>query len=212
MVQFSYLWANLRRARTYLQFRNGFLCCTCAPNPTSLKTCLIMMSNNNLHVLNQSCLVVADVVPSRPLVTKVIQRLFSRPTRHFGCAPLWLSISPPTSFLICATKDWLMPTKLAILRVETLFLSCTKAWCFCSWDNAGIWLQNDSTNYTSRTMEPRLHNAQEISRRSQLHNAHRDVDVRRVMANKNEYCNHNHFDIFYFRKPKPFSIFGFTIM
>ena len=53
-------------------------------------------------------------------------------------------------------------------------------------------------------MEPRLHNAQEISRRSQLHNAHIGVDVGRVAANKNEYCNPNHLNISYFENPKPF--------
>ena len=37
--------------------------------------------------------------------------------------------------------------------------------------------------------KPRLHNAQEISRRSQLHNAHEDVDIGRIVANKSEYCN-----------------------
>ena len=45
MVQFSYLWANSTRARTCLQIRNGFVCCTCAPNPTSLKAHLTMISN-----------------------------------------------------------------------------------------------------------------------------------------------------------------------
>ena len=44
----------------------------------------------------------------------------------------------------------------------------------------------DSTNRTSLTMEPRLHNAQEISQQSRLHYAHIDVDVGEVVANKNE--------------------------
>ena len=51
------------------------------------------------------------------------------------------------------------------------------------------------TNCTSCTMEPRLHNAQEISQHSQLHNAHIDVNVVRVATNKSEYCNPNHFNI-----------------
>ena len=45
---------------------------------------------------------------------------------------------------------------------------------------------NDSTHCTSRTMEPRLHNAQEISQRPQLHNAHKDVDVGRVAAKQKQ--------------------------
>jgi hypothetical protein len=99
------------------------------------------------------------------------------------------------------------------LRVETPLLSCTKVWCLFSWDNGGIWLQKILQNCTSRTMEPRLHNAQKISRRSQLRNAHKDVDVGRVAANKNDYnCNPNHFHISYFRNPKPFWLFGFTFM
>jgi hypothetical protein len=61
-------------------------------------------------------------------------------------------------------------------------------------------------------MEPRLHNAQEISRHSQLHNAHKNVDVGRVVVNKSEYCIPNHFDISYFRNPNSFSLFGFAIM
>ena len=61
-------------------------------------------------------------------------------------------------------------------------------------------------------MESRLYNAQKISQRSQLHNAHRDVDVGRVVANKTKYCNPKHFDISYFRNPKPFLLFGFTFM
>ena len=63
---------------------------------------------------------------------------------------------------------------------------------------------NDSTNYTSRTMEPRPHNAQKILRRSKLRNAHRDVNVGRVATKKSKYCNPNHFNISYFRNPKPF--------
>ena len=70
---------------------------------------------------------------------------------------------------------------------------------------------NESTNYTSHTMEPKLHNAQGISRGSQLHNAHRDVDVGRVAANKSDNCNPNHFNNSYFRNPKPYSFFGFTL-
>ena len=71
---------------------------------------------------------------------------------------------------------------------------------------------NNPTNGTSRTMEPRLHDAQEISRRSQLHNPHRDVDVGRVAANKNKYCNPNHLNISSFKNHKPFILFGFTFM
>ena len=141
MFQFSHLWVNLKRARTCLWLRNDILCCTCAPNPTSLKARLIVMSNNNLHVSNRSCVAIADVVLSRPWVSRVIQRLFSRFVRNFGCLALCLSILPPTSFLRCTTKDWLMPTKAATLRVKTTLISCTKAWCSCFLDNIGIQLQ-----------------------------------------------------------------------
>ena len=34
-----------------------------------------------------------------------------------------------------------MPTKATTLRGETWLLSCTKAWCLCSWGNGGIWPQ-----------------------------------------------------------------------
>jgi hypothetical protein len=86
-------------ARTCLQLKNDFLCCTYAPNPTSLKACLTVMSNNNLQISNRSCFVVADVVPSRPSITRVTQCLFSRSARRFGCPPHCLAISPSTSFL-----------------------------------------------------------------------------------------------------------------
>jgi hypothetical protein len=46
-----------------------------------------------------------------------------------------------TSFLICATKNCLMPTKATTLIVETPLLSCIKVWCLCSWDNWCIQLQ-----------------------------------------------------------------------
>ena len=68
MVQFSYLWANLERMRTCLRLINGFLCCTCAPNLTSLKTRLKLMLDNNLHVSNRTCFVVVDAVLSPPSV------------------------------------------------------------------------------------------------------------------------------------------------
>ena len=38
MVKFSYLWANLKRVKTCLWLIIDFLCSTCAPNPTSLKS------------------------------------------------------------------------------------------------------------------------------------------------------------------------------
>ena len=85
--------------RTCLRFINDFLCCTCSFNLTSFKACLTVMSNNNLHISNRSCFVVANAVPNQPSVTRVTQSLFSRFARSFGCLPLCLSISPPTSFL-----------------------------------------------------------------------------------------------------------------
>ena len=99
------------------------------------------MSNNNLHVSDQTCFDVIDTVPSRLLVTRMTQCLFCRFARSFGCPPLCLSILPPTSFLRCATKNWFMTTKATTLRVEIVLLSCTKAWCFCYWDNGGMRLQ-----------------------------------------------------------------------
>jgi hypothetical protein len=105
-----------------------------------------------------------------------------------------------------------MPTKAATLQVETPLLSCTKSLVLLflrQWRHTAT---KDSTNCTSHTMKPRLRNAQEISLRSQLRNAHNDVDVGRVVANKSEYCNPNHFHIPYLRNPKSFSLFGFTFM
>ena len=64
--------------------KNGFLCYICAPNPTSLKARLIVMSVNNLLVTNRSYFVVAHAVPSQPSVTRVTQCLFSRSSRSFG--------------------------------------------------------------------------------------------------------------------------------
>ena len=53
-------------------------------------------------------------------------------------------------------------------------------------------------------MEPRLHNAQKLSRRSQLRNAHKDVNVGRVVANKSEHCNPNHINTSYLETIKIF--------
>jgi hypothetical protein len=141
MVQFSHVWANLRHVRTCLQLIDNFFCCTCAPNPTSLKAHLTVMSDNNLFVLRWTCFVVVDALPSRPSVIRVTQRLFSRSARSFGHPPLYLSILPTTSFLICAKEDWLMLPKSTTLQVETPLLNWTKVWCFYSWDNGGIWPQ-----------------------------------------------------------------------
>ena len=54
--------------------------------------------------------------------------------------------------------------------------------------------------------------AQEILQRSQQSNGHKNVDVGRVVANKSEYCNPNHFNISYFNNLFSFSLFGFTFM
>jgi hypothetical protein len=69
VVLFSYFWANLMHARTRLRLINSFLCYTCAPNLASLKTRLIVLSDNNLFVSDWSCFVVPNVVPSQPSVT-----------------------------------------------------------------------------------------------------------------------------------------------
>ena len=82
MVQFSYLWANLKCARTCLRLKICFLRCICSSNPTSLKACLTTMSYNNLLVLDQICFVVADAVSSRPSITRVTQ--FTQSARSFG--------------------------------------------------------------------------------------------------------------------------------
>ena len=97
--------------------------------------------SQSMHVSNRTCIVVVDAIPSRTSVMRVTQHLFSLFARSFGHLFLCLSISPSTSFLKCATKDWLMPTKTATLQVETPFLSCIEAWCFCPWDNGGTRLQ-----------------------------------------------------------------------
>jgi hypothetical protein len=118
------------RARTCFRLRNDFLCCTCAPNPTSLKARLTVMSNKNLLVSNQICFVVTDATPNQPLVTRVTQCLFFGFPRSFGCIPLCLSILPPTSFLRCTTEDRFMLTEATTLRIETPLLSCTKVSCY----------------------------------------------------------------------------------
>ena len=55
-----------------------FLLLHCAPNPTSLKARLTMMSDNNLPISYWSCFVVAYAIPSQSSVTRVTQRLFYR--------------------------------------------------------------------------------------------------------------------------------------
>ena len=143
MVQFSYLWANLRRVKTYLRLKTEFKhCCICellhkriAALVHPIQPLLKHTSQWCLTTFTwkiQSCFVIADAVPSQAVVTKVTQRLFYQSTRNFGRPPLCLSISPSTSSLKCVTEDLLMPTKMTTLQVETLLLSCTKTWCFCS--------------------------------------------------------------------------------
>ena len=157
------------------------------------------MLDNNLHVSNRTCFVVAYAIPSRSSITRVTRSLFPRSTRSFGWPHFCLSILTPTSSLRCATEDWLMPTKVATLQVERPLLSCTKAWCFCSWDNRGIWLQT-----ILQTIPHILRNQGYIF-------THIDLDVGRVTVNKSEYFKPNHFDIYYFRN-LIFSLFSFTFM
>jgi hypothetical protein len=140
---------------------------------------------------------------SKSSITRVTQHLSSQSTRSFGCPPLCFSISSSTTFLRFVTEDWLMPTKVATLQVETPTLSWIKARLFLRQQRHMA--TNDYTNYTSRTMEPRLHNAQEVSRHSQLRNVHKNVDVGRVTTNKSEYYKPNHFNISY-------SLFRFMCM
>ena len=134
----SYLWANLKRARTCLQKWLPLLhLCT----PSNLYQSTPHSDFKQQYTFKWSCFVVANEVPTQPSITRVTQRLFSQSARSFEHPPLCLSISPPTSFLQFAIEDWLMPTKTATLQLETPILSCTKAWCFYSWDNGGIQLQ-----------------------------------------------------------------------
>ena len=71
------------------------VCDICAPNPTSLKACLTVMSNNNLLVSYQTCFVVADALSSRPSIMRVTQCLLSRSARSFGCpSSLSLHLAP----------------------------------------------------------------------------------------------------------------------
>jgi hypothetical protein len=100
-----------------------------------------MILDNNLFVLDRSDFVVVDVVASQPLVTRVTQRLFSWSTRSFERLPICLSSSPPTYFFRCATKDWLMPTKVATLQVKMLLTSCTQSLVLLFVRQWGIWLQ-----------------------------------------------------------------------
>jgi hypothetical protein len=105
-----------------------------------------------------------------------------------------------------------MPTKATTLRVETPLLSCTKAWCFYSWDNGDIWLQTilqiaphvlwiqgytmhkksyDVLNYTMHTKMSML---------------------KKWRRTKGSVVTPNYFNISYFRNPKPFSLCGFAFM
>ena len=79
-------------------------------------------------------------VPSGPSVTRVTQRLFSW-FASFGRLFFLYQSHPLHPSSDALEKDWLMPTKATTLQVETPLLSCTKAWCFYSWDNRGIRLQ-----------------------------------------------------------------------
>ena len=122
-------------------------------------------------------------------------------------ALLYISQSCPLHLSSCTTKDWLMPTKAGnFMSRNTAFKQLHQSLVLLFLRQRRHTVTNNSTNYTSRTMEPRLHNGQEISRHFQLHNAHRDVDVGRVVANKSEFRNPNHFDISYLRNLKPFSL------
>ena len=190
MVQFSYLWANLKRVRTCLSFKNVFLCHTYAPNPTSLKAHLTVMSNNNLLVSYRICFDVANAIQSWPSIPRVTQHLFSRFARSFGHPPLYVSILPP---YILPQMYYL---RLAHAHYSGNFASGNTApklhqsLVFLFLRQQRHTATNDSTNCTSCTMEPRLHYAQEISQRSQLRNAHRDVNVGKVAANKSKYFNY----------------------
>ena len=73
---------------------NDFPCCTCVPNPTSLKTRLTMMLDDNLFVSDQSCFVVAKAFPNWPSVSRVTQHLFSWYVRSFGHSSLFLNLAP----------------------------------------------------------------------------------------------------------------------
>jgi hypothetical protein len=167
-----------------------------APNPTYLKARLTVMSDNNLQVSNWECY----AIQNWPSVRRVTQCRFSQSARSFGHPPLCLSISPSTCFLGCATEDWLMPTKATTLRVETPFLSCTKVLCFVLETteayNYKRFYKLHLTYYGTKTTQ-----CTRSLTTFQLRNAHRDVDVGRVAANKSEYYNPTHFNISYIRNP-----------
>ena len=212
MVKFSYLWANLIRARTCLWLKDWLPLLHLWPNPTSLKARITVMSDNNLHVSYQSCFSIAGAIPSRPSITRVAQRLFSWFARSFGCPLLCLSISPLASFLKCTTKDWFMPTKVATLQVKTLLLNCTKAWCLCSWNNGGVRLQ------TILQIAPRVLWNQSYTMHKKSHNVlnytmHTKMSMlKEWRQTKASIINPNHFKISYLKNPIFFSFFGFTFM
>ena len=140
MVQLSYFWANLRHARTCLQIIICFLCYICAFNPSSFKARLIVMLDKLFISFrpNMFCccrcnskLTFSNRIDTMPLLS--VYKKFK--------TPFYLSFNLVLYILRCTTKDWLMPTKTTTLQVETLLLSCDKAWCFCFWDNGGIRLQ-----------------------------------------------------------------------
>jgi hypothetical protein len=167
---------------------------------------------NNLHVSKWTCYIIANAIPSHTSITRVILCFFSRFARSFGRPLLHFSISPPyilphmpyRRLAHAHYNDNFASRKTASKLHQSLVLLFLRQQRHTA--------TNDFTNCTSQTMEPRLHNAQEISRRSQLHNAHRDVNVRRVAVNKSKYFECNHFDISYFRNPIHFSLFGFTFL
>ena len=142
MIQFPYLWANLKHLRTCLRLIIVFLCYTCAPNLAFLKTYITVMSDNKSPISNKICFVVAYAVPSWSSVTRVTQRSFFPFTKALDVV-LFVSQSRPLHPPSNAQRkiaSYPLQRQLWIVNCAPL-LSCTKAWCLHSWDNQGIRLQ-----------------------------------------------------------------------
>ena len=195
MVQFSYLWANYRACQNMFTIEKWFLLlhlCTQSSLSQSTPysdvkqefTCLKSKSSC-CHICNSKS-TFSNKSDTMPLLL-VYKKLWMPSSLSLNLAPY---IIPQMHYRRLAHAHYnnnFASRKTTSKLHQNLVLMFLRQWSHTA--------TNDSTNCTSCTLEPRLHNAQEILWRSQLHNAHRDVDVGKVVANKSNYCNPVYFDI-----------------
>ena len=150
------------------------------------------MSYNKLHVSSKTCFVVANSVPCPPLVTKMnnasslgLQEALDALVFVSQYCPLHPSPNTLQKIGSCPLNNYFASRNTASkLHGKSVVLFLTQR---------RHMVGNDSTYCTSRSLEPRLHTMhKESPRRSQLHNAHKDVDVEIMAAYKCEYYNSNH--------------------